>query len=152
MRLGWKRWLVSRCLLSTCVWKLSFVQVRLVTPDTPGFIPNVLTSKPKTATSNSCAATSSEKANVRLYYQTSAESDLYCVVCHKSYKSFGTLKNHLRKNHGKNLELKCEKCDTTFDDGKSFGLHMARKTDCSKLKKKYVFDTLLCGLCIFLFR
>ena len=57
-----------------------------MTPDTPGFIPNVLTSKPKTATSNSCAATSTEKANVRLYYQTSAESDLYCVVCHKSYK------------------------------------------------------------------
>ena len=57
-------------------------------------------------------------------------------ICHKHYKNYGTLMNHLKKVHGKTLVLKCDKCETEFSDGKAFGLHKARKTDCSIYKRK----------------
>ena len=97
----------------------------------------MLASKPKSAISLSIAATPPERTSeAKLYYQTTPESDMFCLICHKNYKNFGPLMNHLRKSHGKILILRCEKCETTFDDGKAFGLHLGRKTDCSKFKKK----------------
>ena len=108
----------------------------MVNDDTPGYIVNMMVTKPKSATSHSVAAPPSDGASeVQLFYQTSPESDLFCVLCHKNYKNFGPLMNHLRKSHGKTLVLTCEKCNTTFDDGKAFGLHKNLKRDCSKFKR-----------------
>ena len=113
------------------------MEMRVVTPDMPGYIPNMSTTLTKKATSHSNSAPSSDGASeVKLFYQTSAESNLFCLLCHHNFKNFGPLINHLRKSHGKTLTLRCEKCATTFEDGKAYGLHLARKTDCSKLKKK----------------
>ena len=109
----------------------------VVTADTPGYIPNMLANKPKTAISLSVAVTPPERTSeVKLFYQTSPESDMFCLICHKNFKNYGPLMNHLRKIHGKTLILTCEKCETNFDNGKAFGLHISRKTDCSKFKKK----------------
>ena len=108
----------------------------MVTADTIGYIPNILASKPKSAVSHSIAAPPTDTpSEVKLFYQTSPESDLFCQFCNKNYKKWGTLKTHLKKMHGRELVLTCEKCNTTFDDGKAYGLHLGRKTDCSKLKK-----------------
>ena len=111
-----------------------FLQVISVTKDTLGYLPIL------SATSRSAAAPPSSNGEgdneIKLYYQTSPESDLFCVICHKHYKNYGTLMNHLKKVHGKTLVLKCDKCETEFNDGKAFGLHKARKTDCSIYKRK----------------
>ena len=105
-----------------------------MTKDTPGYLPIL------SATSRSAAAPPSSNGEgdneIKLYYQTSPESDLFCVICHKHYKNYGTLMNHLKKVHGKTLVLNCDKCETEFNDGKAFGLHKARKTDCSIYKRK----------------
>ena len=119
--------------------KSFFLQIKVVTKETPGYLPIL------SATSHSVAAPpSSEGAgDIKLYYQTSPESDLFCVICHKNYKNYGTLMNHLKKVHGKTLVLKCDKCETEFTDGKAFGLHNGRKTDCTKFKKKSVIPNTL---------
>ena len=115
----------------------ALLQVEVVTEETPGYAPQVLVSKPRSAISHTSAAPAAPPAatEVQLYYETKEEGKYFCVKCHKPYKSFGTLGNHLRTQHGKTLVFKCSKCDTIFEDGKALSYHRKLKTDCSKLKK-----------------
>ena len=106
-----------------------------VTEETPGYAPQVLVRKPRSAISHTSAAPAAPATEVQLYYETKEEGKYFCVKCHKPYKSFGTLGNHLRTQHGKTLVFKCSKCDTIFEDGKALSYHRKLKTDCSKLKK-----------------
>ena len=79
-----------------------------MTPDTPGYIPNIQTSiKPKSAVSHSVAAPASATvpSDAKLFYQTTSDSKYFCVICHSSYKNMGPLENHLRKKHGKTLVI-----------------------------------------------
>ena len=104
-----------------------------MTAETPGYMmPSI-----KTVVSHSIAAdpkpasTSNTDQCVKLFYE---EGDkFYCVVCHKSYKSLGTLGNHLRTAHGQTFVIKCDKCNTVFEDARALNRHAKAKQDCSKL-------------------
>ena len=115
-----------------------YLKVVVVNEETPGYIkPAPFRQAVKTVVSHSVADTAPKpKADEPdLYYQTSPDSPYFCVVCHKSYKGFGPLKNHLKIKHGNDLVIKCDKCDTEFKDGKALGRHKLQKMDCSKYKK-----------------
>ena len=53
-------------------------------------------------------------SEVKVFYQTSPKSDMFCQFCNKNYMKWRTLKTHLKKMHGRELILTCEKCNTTF--------------------------------------
>ena len=112
---------------------ISSFKVLLVTIDTPGYMASL-----KSAVTHSIAAApkpvSTSSAAVKLYYQTPAsKDDFICLLCHKSYKSLGTMGNHLRVKHGQTLVIKCDKCNTVFVDAKALNRHTKAKTDCTML-------------------
>ena len=114
---------------------LSRVKVLHVTETTPGYMP-AETPRPVVANSVAAVAPKPASSTVKLFYQTSASQDFYCVKCHKGYKSLGTLGNHLRVKHGQTLVIKCDRCHTIFEDAKALNRHMKAKTDCTKLPTK----------------
>ena len=61
-----------------------------VTKGTPGYAPQVLVRKPRSAISHTSAAPAAPATEVQLYYETSEEGKYFCMKCHKPYKSFGT--------------------------------------------------------------
>ena len=69
-----------------------------MTADTPGYTPSLKTSiKPKSAVSHSVAAPASATVPsvAKLFYQTSADSKYFCIICHAAYKSMGPLETYL---------------------------------------------------------
>ena len=73
-------------------------KVLKVTADTPGYTPSLKTSiKPKSAVSHSVAAPASATVPsvAKLFYQTSADSKYFCIICHAAYKSMGPLETYL---------------------------------------------------------
>ena len=73
-------------------------KVLKVTADTPGYTPSLKTSiMPKSAVSHSVAAPASATVPsvAKLFYQTSADSKYFCIICHAAYKSMGPLETYL---------------------------------------------------------
>ena len=85
-----------------------------MTADTIGYIPNILASKPKSAVSHSIAAPPTDTpSEVKLFYQTSPESDLFCQFCNKNYKKWGALKTSGRF-HAKKYDFEVTISELTF--------------------------------------
>ena len=129
--------------LRTTIKKVVIIsfKVLLVTWETPGYISQPLASlmkeKPKSVVSHSDAAAVNPvptSSTVKLFYQTPAsKDDFICVICHKSYKSLGTMSNHLRTKHGQTLVIKCDLCHTVFEDARALNRHAKAKSVCTKL-------------------
>ena len=114
---------------------LALFKVLWVTWETPGYIASLMREKPKSVVSHSVAAAPS--STVKLFYQTPASNDDFiCIICHKSYKSLGTMGNHLRTKHGKTLVMRCEECGTVFEDWKALNRHTKAKRACTKLPSR----------------
>ena len=111
---------------------LGSFQVLIVNEETPGYMPQP---KIKSVVSHSVAADPEpvSSSTVKMYYQTPPSEDFICIICHSRYKSLGTMKNHLRVKHGQTLVIKCDKCNTVFDDAKALNRHTKSKNDCTKL-------------------
>ena len=64
----------------------------------------------------------------------SLKPTLQCDKCECSYTSVGYLKTHMKKKHGEELEIKCQRCSKTFTDRYNLERHAENCNNINKCK------------------